>query len=39
VLLRERAAGPNPSTRSGRPQEALALVALAAVVALTSSLG
>jgi predicted metal-binding membrane protein len=38
VLLVERASGPNPATRAGRPQEACALLVLAVVVALASDL-
>ena len=34
LLLRERAAGPDPATRAGRPHEAVALLALALVVSL-----
>ena len=34
VLLRERSTGPNPATRSGRPQEAVALLGLALLAAL-----
>jgi predicted metal-binding membrane protein len=34
VLLWERAAGPDPATRAGRPHEAVALLALALVVSL-----
>ena len=34
VLLRERAAGPDPATRAGRPHQAVALLALALLVSL-----
>jgi len=37
ILLWERAAGPNPATRPGRPHEALALLVLAAVVAAVTA--
>ncbi len=39
ILWWERASGPNPATRAGRPHEAVALVVLAGVLALVSSLG